>query len=112
MMRSAAKLSYRQAQAALDHAPDEAAAPLCAHVLVPLYEAYRALKIARGKRGPLDLDLPERKILLDENGAVKSVVTPPRLDSHRLIEEFMILANVAAAETLEGETSGFHLSRA
>jgi ribonuclease R len=106
MMRSAAKLSYRQAQAALDHGPDEAAA-LYAPVLVPLYEAYRALKIARSKRGPLDLDLPERKILLDEKGAVKSVATPPRLDSHRLIEEFMILANVAAAEALEARQQAF-----
>ena len=107
MMRSAAKLSYRQAQAALDHGPDEGAALLHASVLVPLYEAYRALKIARDKRGPLDLDLPERKIILDEKGAVKSVATPPRLDSHRLIEEFMILANVAAAEALEAKQQAF-----
>jgi ribonuclease R len=107
MMRSAAKLSYRQTQAALDHGPDEAAEALYAPFLVPLYEAYRALKIARGKRGPLDLDLPERKILLDEKGAVKSVATPPRLDSHRLIEEFMILANVAAAEALEARQQAF-----
>ena len=103
LMRSAAKLSYRQAQAAIDQGADGTAASLHDTVLVPLYEAYRALKIARDKRGPLDLDLPERKIILDETGAVKSVVTPPRLDSHRLIEEFMILANVAAAETLEAK---------
>ena len=81
--------------------------PLHAAVLVPLYEAYAALKIARDKRGPLDLDLPERKIILDEKGAVKSISTPPRLDSHRLIEEFMILANVAAAEVLEANRQAF-----
>ena len=60
-----------------------------------------ALKRARDERGPLDLDLPERKILLKPDGTVDRVVTPERLDAHRLIEEFMILANVAAAETLE-----------
>ncbi len=107
MMRSAAKLAYAQTQAAIDHGPDAATAPLHASVLVPLYEAYAALKIARDKRGPLDLDLPERKIILDDKGAVKSIATPPRLDSHRLIEEFMILANVAAAETLEAKHQAF-----
>jgi ribonuclease R len=108
MMRSAAKLSYPQAQLAIDGgARDETEARLHAPVLVPLYEAYRALKIARGKRCPLDLDLPERKILLDEEGAVQSIVIPPRLESHRLIEEYMILANVAAAETLEAKSQAF-----
>jgi ribonuclease R len=107
MMRSAAKLAYAQTQAAIDHGPDVATAPLHASVLVPLYEAYAAVEIARGKRGPLDLDLPERKIILDDKGAVKSIATPPRLDSHRLIEEFMILANVAAAETLEAKHQAF-----
>lgn len=106
MMRSAAKLSYTQAQTLVDAAPGAATESLMS-VLVPLYEAYAALKTARDKRGPLDLDLPERKILLDDKGAVKAVVTPPRLDSHRLIEEFMILANVAAAETLEAKQQAF-----
>ena len=107
MMRSAAKLAYAQTQALIEHGPDEAMGPLHASVLVPLYEAYAALKIARANREPLDLDLPERKIILDDKGAVKSIVTPPRLDSHRLIEEFMILANVAAAETLEAKHQAF-----
>ena len=107
MMRSAAKLAYAQTQALIDHGPDDVMGPLHAAVLVPLYEAYAALKIARDKRGPLDLDLPERKIILDNKGAVKSIATPPRLDSHRLIEEFMILANMAAAETLEARHQGF-----
>ena len=70
-------------------------------MLEPLYAAYAALKRARDERAPLDLDLPERKILLEPDGTVDRVVVPPRLDAHRLIEEFMILANVAAAETLE-----------
>jgi ribonuclease R len=101
MMRSAAKLSYQQAQAAFDGAPDATTEPLLKPVLQPLYSAYEAVKIARDKRGPLDLDLPERKILLTEDGIVDRVIVPPRLTAHRLIEEFMILANVAAAETLE-----------
>ena len=101
MMRSAAKLSYQQAQAAIDGRTDEDTEPLLEPVLEPLYAAYEALKRARAERGPLDLDLPERKILLKADGTVDRVVTPERLEAHRLIEEFMILANVAAAETLE-----------
>ncbi|WP_395697724.1 ribonuclease R [Methylocella sp.] len=101
MIRSAAKLAYPQAQAAIDGAPDEMTAPLLEPVLKPLYAAYAALRKAREARGPLDLDLPERKLVLDEAGAVARVFIPERLDAHRLIEEFMILANVAAAETLE-----------
>jgi ribonuclease R len=101
LMRSAAKLSYQQAQRAMDGWPDDTTGPLLASVLEPLYSAYRALKRARDDRGPLDLDLPERKIVLTAHATVDRVVTPERLDAHRLIEEFMILANVAAAETLE-----------
>ena len=101
IMRSAAKLSYQEAQAAIDGRPSDKAGPLLERVLRPLWNAYGALAAARDKRGPLDLDLPERKILLDEKGHVKDVVTPERLTAHRLIEEFMIQANVAAAETLE-----------
>ena len=101
MMRSAAKLSYVQAQAAIDGAPDDTTGPLLDPVLRPLWAAYAALAEARDARGPLFLDLPERKILLKPDGTVDRVVTPERLEAHRLIEEFMIAANVAAAETLE-----------
>ena len=101
LMRSAARLNYVQAQAAIDGWPDDASGPLLASVLEPLYLAYRALKHARDARAPLDLDLPERKIVLTAHNTVDRVMTPERLDAHRLIEEFMILANVAAAETLE-----------
>jgi ribonuclease R len=101
LMRSAARLSYVQAQAAIDGWPDETTGPLLASVLEPLYSAYRAVKRARDARAPLDLDLPERKIVLTAHNTVDRVMTPERLDAHRLIEEFMILANVAAAETLE-----------
>jgi ribonuclease R len=101
MMKSAAKLSYQEAQAAIDGNPSEKCLPLMNSALEPLWEAYRAVAKARDKRGPLDLDLPERKILLNAEGKVDRVVTPQRLEAHRLIEEFMIQANVAAAETLE-----------
>jgi len=101
MIRSAAKLSYAQAQAAIDGVPDETTGPLLASVLEPLWAAYRLATRAREDRSPLDLDLPERKLLLHPDGTVDRVVVPLRLDAHRLIEEFMILANVAAAETLE-----------
>jgi ribonuclease R len=75
-------------------------APLLEPVLKPLYAAYAALKLAREVRQPLDLDLPERKIELDDEGRSTSVAFKERLDAHKLIEEFMILANVAAAEEL------------
>jgi ribonuclease R len=101
MMRSTAKLSYQQTQAAIDGRTDDTTGPLLAPVLKPLYAAYEALKRARAERQPLDLDLPERKILLKPDGTVDRVVTPERQDANKLIEEFMILANVAAAETLE-----------
>jgi ribonuclease R len=101
MMRSAAKLSYVQAQEAIDGRPDETTGPILEAILKPLWAAYAAVKKARDIREPLFLDLPERKILLKPDGTVDRVFVPPRLEAHKLIEEFMILANVAAAETLE-----------
>jgi ribonuclease R len=95
LMRSAARLTYEQVQAAHD-AGDDLGLPVPA-----LYGAYRTLLAARLARGTLDLDLPERKVVLDDQGRVASVAPRPRLDSHRLIEEFMVLANVCAAEELE-----------
>ncbi len=106
MMRSAAKLAYAQAQAAVDGRPDETTAPLLDVALKPLWAAYAALKGERRGRQPLDLDLPERKLLIGADGKVERVTIPERLDAHRLIEEFMILANVCAAETLERAPSG------
>jgi ribonuclease R len=101
LIRSAAKLHYAQAQAAIDGKPDDVTGPLLDPILGPLWTAYRLVKVARDERDPLDLDLPERKILLKPDGTVDRVIVPERLDAHKLIEEFMILANVAAAETLE-----------
>lgn len=101
MMKSAAKLSYQQAQAAIDGTPDDKTGPLLEPILKPLWNAYRIMTLGRGRRQPLELDMPERKILLKPDGTVDRVVVPPRLDAHKLIEEMMIQANVSAAETLE-----------
>jgi ribonuclease R len=100
LMRSAASLSYERVQAAIDGRPDDVTGPLLEPVLRPLYAAYAALVRARELRQPLELDLPERKIVLGEDGKVVSVAFKDRLDAHKLIEEFMVLANVAAAEEL------------
>lgn len=100
LMRSRARLTYEQAQSAKDGAPDAITRGLMEEVINPLYGAYYALCRSRDKREPLDLDLPEKKIVLDDNGEVEEISLRHRLDSHRLIEEFMITANVAAAETL------------
>ena len=99
LMRSRGALSYRQVQDAQEGNPDAATAGLL-DIIHPLYGAYEALKRARAARQPLELDLPERKIVLGEDGKVSSVSYSERFDAHRLIEEFMVLANVAAAEEL------------
>jgi ribonuclease R len=103
MMRSHAKIAYPQAQAAIDGAPEPKFVPFLETVLRPLWDAYFALRRGRDARMPLDLDLPERKILLNADGSVDKVIIPDRLDAHRLVEEMMILANVATAETLEAK---------
>ncbi|GAA4114809.1 ribonuclease R [Aminobacter aganoensis] len=103
MMRSSARLAYPQAQAAIDGVPDDKTGPILETILKPLWAAYDVLKRGRDSRQPLELDLPERKILLKPDGTVDRVIVPDRLDAHKLIEEFMIQANVAAAETLENK---------
>ena len=100
LMRSAAKLSYEEAQAAIDGRPSAKCRPLLDKVLRPLWAAYASLAAARDRRQPLALELPERKLLLDQQGRVAGITTPERLEAHRLVEECMIQANVAAAETL------------
>ena len=91
LMRSQARMTYTEVQATQDSGDPRFA---------PLYAAFRLLLQARQARGTLDLDLPERQVILNE-GRVERILPRPRLDSHKLIEEFMILANVAAAEELE-----------
>jgi ribonuclease R len=103
MMRSAVKLAYETAQRAIDGRASENVSALLEPVLKPLWAAYEVLKRGRDAREPLELDLPERKIILKPDGTVDRVMVPERLDAHKLIEEFMIQANVAAAETLEAK---------
>jgi ribonuclease R len=104
MMRSLAKLSYQRAEEAFEgrpgHLPHEVRQALDA-----LWKGYEILKRGRDAREPLDLDLPERKVIVGKDGGIERIVVPPRLEAMRLIEEMMIQANVAAAETLEAKKS-------
>ena len=100
-MRSKARLVYEQVQAAMDGMPDDLTSPLLEPVIKPLYEAYALLDKARQERGALDLDLPEKQIMINEKNEMTGVRVRERLDAHKLIEEFMILANVCAARSLE-----------
>ncbi|HSX56851.1 MAG TPA: ribonuclease R [Sphingomonas sp.] len=118
VVKLAANIAYEDAQAAIDAAGEkvEVASSPCAmpaeelagvdptlvdSTLRPLWACWRALNKAREKREPLDLDLPERRIMLDEKGRILSVAPRERLDAHKLIEDYMIAANVAAAKALE-----------
>ena len=120
-IRVAANIAYEDAQAAIDAANEErieVSSPTCAMprgrragfpselvdgALKPLWACWRALFTARHKRGPLELDLPERQVVLDEKGRIASVAPRDRLDAHRLVEDYMIAANVAAARALEAK---------
>ena len=103
VVRIRANIAYEDAQAAIDG--DARAVPegLLESALRPLWAAWRALAAARDRREPLDLDLPERRVMLDEKGRILEVAPRERLDAHRLIEDFMIAANVAAAKALEAK---------
>jgi len=117
-VRIAANIAYEDAQAAIDAAGEErieVSSPTCAmppiegrvsqelveKALKPLWACWRALFAARQKRDPLELDLPERRVMLDEKGRIASIAPRDRLDAHRLVEDYMIAANVAAARALE-----------
>ena len=112
-VRIAANIAYEDAQAAIDGEDRiEVSSPTCAmpeiegtilDQLKPLWACWRALYAARAKRGPLELDLPERRVTLDEKGRILSVAPRERLDAHKLIEDYMIAANVAAAKALEAK---------
>ena len=101
IMKSAAKLSYRQAQDAIDGKLDDVTTPLIDTILKPLWAAYAILQKGRDNRQPLNLNLPERKLIVDHNGLVTDIKIYEIFDAHKLVEEFMIQANVAAAESLE-----------
>ncbi len=105
LMRSAAKLSYEQAQAAVDGFPDDHTNPLLEPVLKPLWAAYHVMLKGRRARSPLAIESQERKIVINAEGEVTSITPRPSLEAHRLIEEMMVQANVCAAETLEQKKS-------
>ncbi|WP_019223278.1 ribonuclease R [Bartonella rattaustraliani] len=101
IIRVIAKLSYQEVQSAIERKINEKISPLFESTLQPLWEAYQCLKNARDRRQPLELEIAEKKIILDQSGSIKDVVSEQHLEAHRLIEEFMIQANIAAAETLK-----------
>jgi ribonuclease R len=105
LMRSAAKLSYEQAQAAIEGVTDDKTLPILRPILEPLWAAYACLKKGRDARSPLAIESLERKIHMDEIGRIVSIIPRSSLAAHRLIEEFMIQANVCAAEALEAKRS-------
>jgi ribonuclease R len=100
LMRSTARLTYEEIQTLRDSGADRAS-PLPQEALSALYGAFAALAIARSRRGALELDIGENRVVLDAEGQPAAITPVVRLDSHRLIEEFMVLANVAGAEELE-----------
>lgn len=102
LMRSHARLTYTEVQEAHDGQPNEKTAPIIDSIIKPLYGAYKTLAKARAARGTVELDLPERKVSL-KDGVVQDIVSRARFDSHKLIEEMMILANVAVASALLGK---------
>ena len=101
-MRSAARLNYDQVQQCHDNSKTNSInSGIPDGIVSPLYGALQALLKARENRGAIELELPERRIILAKDGQIDGIETRQRLDSHRLVEEFMILANVCAAETRE-----------
>lgn len=105
VMRSHARLTYTRVQQAFDGAPDEETGPLLESIIKPLYRAYASLDRARRSRGTLELDIPELQVFLGDDGQIEKIAPRSRVDSHKLIEEFMIAANVAAAELLEARNA-------
>ncbi|MFA4951226.1 ribonuclease R [Brevundimonas sp.] len=101
LMRSHAKLSYEQAQSAIDGQPDDATGPIMDAILTPLWTAYHTMLKGRLKRSPLAIESPERRIRMTPDGQIASIEPRVSLEAHRLIEEMMIQANVCAAQTLE-----------
>lgn len=101
LMRSVQRLTYQETQDAFEGKQTRLEKKFIEDIIVPLYGAYHALGVQKAKRSPLNLDLPEERIYLDEEGKISKISPRPRFDSHRLIEEFMITANIAAAITLD-----------
>ncbi|WP_263588554.1 ribonuclease R family protein [Sphingopyxis sp. GC21] len=106
LVRLRANIAYERAQAAYDaDAPDEGWDADVLPALRHLWGCWTLLAKARAARSPLDLDLPERQVILDAQGNIAEIRVRERLDAHRLIEDYMIAANVAAAKALEAKKS-------
>ncbi|HEV2569978.1 ribonuclease R [Sphingomonas sp.] len=103
VVRIAKNIAYEDAQAAIDGSAEAVDPDLVETALKPLWACWEAMYKARAKREPLELDLPERRVVLDEKGRIMSVAPRERLDAHKLIEDYMIAANVAAAKALEAK---------
>lgn len=101
LIRSHARTIYEDVQALHDGTSDKHKE--IKHHIDNLYGAFAVLDEARKKRGALDLELPERQILINDDGDMTGVKPRSRVDAHKLIEEFMVLANVAAAMALEDQ---------
>tara|TARA_A100001011_G_scaffold143638_4_gene151763 strand:+ start:13890 stop:16085 length:2196 start_codon:yes stop_codon:yes gene_type:complete len=107
LMRSFARLNYQQVQMVIEGKADIEISKFSKDAIEPLFLAYKALCKAKNDRNPLDLELPEKRIILNNDGKISDVIQRPRYDSHKLIEEFMITANVAAATELEKKSKKF-----
>jgi len=103
LMRSRARLTYEQVEKAIHGQTDDITKDLLDSVIQPLYGCYKSLKKARDLRGTIQVETVENVFLLNEDGSVKGVKAKNRLESHQIIEEFMIAANVAAAKTLQAK---------
>ncbi|MNX59922.1 Ribonuclease R [compost metagenome] len=101
LMRSHAKLSYEQAQSAIDGQQDDVTGPIMDAILYPLWNAYSTMLKGRQRRSPLAIESPERRVIMAPGGGIAAIEPRKSLEAHRLIEEMMIQANVCAAETLE-----------
>ncbi|MEP2104001.1 MAG: ribonuclease R [Parasphingorhabdus sp.] len=102
IVRLTGNIAYEDAQAAMDGKLDH---PMKASALEPLWACWKLLAKARDGREPLNLDLPEKRVVLDDQGRIAEIATRERLDAHRLVEDYMIAANVAAAKMLESKKS-------
>ncbi|WP_312137875.1 ribonuclease R [Brevundimonas sp.] len=101
LMRSHAKLSYEQAQSAIDGQPDDTTGPIMDTILYPLWNAYACMLKGRERRAPLAIESLERRVKMSPDGGIEAILPRKSLEAHRLIEEMMVQANVCAAETLE-----------
>ena len=98
LVRIAEVIAYEDAQARIDGAGGEPQ-------LRNLWACWKTLEKARHARDPLELDLPERRVILNAEGKIETIALRERIDAHRVVEDFMIAANVAAAKALESKVA-------